>query len=277
MAPTEEERQAKLATLVPSLPAEDWGAKAEAKPEAIPPGRPEDRLDGLEADKLDGVSDDEDDEDEDEDELEGEGAALAGDFDMAGEMDDFLKFTRDALGISEAQYGEILESRAERGGASGLGLTESALTSRAAFVPKKAKAKAAADLPPVPDAMRPSPAALRESAQAARNPNLDSFDALMAAMSAQLHTKREPPPSAAAPKPAPKTDGDDVAMDEDAELDAELAGLLERDPKDAEAEAPADYGLIKNFLESYRSQGGAAGPVSTLAGRLGAPLPGSRA
>ena len=49
-------------------------------------------------------------------------------------------------------------------------------------------------------------------------------------------------------------EGDDDDVDEDG-LPRNLEGGL-------------DYNLIKNFLESFKSQGGLAGPVSSLAGRL---------
>lgn len=58
----------------------------------------------------------------------------------------------------------------------------------------------------------------------------------------------------------------------DAEMDAELHASLHagesEDEEDEEAPEPGDYRMIKNFLESFKAQGGLAGPVSTLAGRL---------
>lgn len=61
-----------------------------------------------------------------------------------------------------------------------------------------------------------------------------------------------------------------VSDDEDFEaaMDAELRAALEQEEGDSGAEEPMDYGLIKNFLESFKSQAGLAGPVSSLAGRL---------
>lgn len=56
--------------------------------------------------------------------------------------------------------------------------------------------------------------------------------------------------------------------DIEAAMDAELRSILERGDDDEEAEEPMDYNLIKNFLESFKSQGGLSGPVSNLAGRL---------
>lgn len=60
---------------------------------------------------------------------------------------------------------------------------------------------------------------------------------------------------------------DDIEAAMDAELQASL--LHAGDESDEElALEPGDYGIIKNFLESFKAQGGLAGPVSTLAGRL---------
>jgi len=54
-------------------------------------------------------------------------------------------------------------------------------------------------------------------------------------------------------------------------MNTELKSILERggdDDGDDDQEEPMDYNLIKNFLESFKSQGGLSGPVSNLAGRL---------
>lgn len=59
---------------------------------------------------------------------------------------------------------------------------------------------------------------------------------------------------------------DDIELD----MDAELRAALEKDDgmDEDENEEPMDYNLIKNFLESFKSQAGLSGPVSNLAGRL---------
>ena len=65
-------------------------------------------------------------------------------------------------------------------------------------------------------------------------------------------------------------------VEEDADIettmDAELKAALEQDDEDEEedlgAEGNIDYNLIKNFLDSFKSQAGLSGPVSNLAGRL---------
>lgn len=65
-----------------------------------------------------------------------------------------------------------------------------------------------------------------------------------------------------------------VEDEEDIEtaMDAELKAALERAGDEGDdsdiGEEPMDYNLIKNFLESFKSQGGLSGPVSNLAGRL---------
>jgi hypothetical protein len=136
------------------------------------------------------------------------------------------------------------------------------------------------------------------------NPNLDSFEAVMEAMEAELTNqktktptsvlkgKNKAPTSASAPAPAPTTsptpqrdakgkgkakvsfapdvDIADDDIDIEAAMEAELKAALERGDLDSdeEGEGGMDYNLIKNFLESFKSQGGLSGPVSNLAGRL---------
>jgi hypothetical protein len=57
---------------------------------------------------------------------------------------------------------------------------------------------------------------------------------------------------------------DDVEM----LLDQELKDSLQQDEEEEElGNADVDYNLIKNFLESFKSQGGLSGPVGSLAGR----------
>lgn len=106
----------------------------------------------------------------------------------------------------------------------------------------------------------------------------------MRAMDAELSHLR---PSTAGPEPQPhpslltkKDKGKaraapadvDVDMDIEDSMQAELESLLEQEharESDEEADRPSmDYNLIKNFLESFKSQGGLPGPVGNLAGRL---------
>jgi hypothetical protein len=96
-------------------------------------------------------------------------------------------------------------------------------------------------------------------------------------MDAELARTHKPKQTVKSAKPdkgkgkakAPSTEDD---ADIEAAMDTELRSMLERgdggsDEDDQEEEA-MDYNLIKNFLESFKSQGGLSGPVSNLAGRL---------
>jgi hypothetical protein len=60
----------------------------------------------------------------------------------------------------------------------------------------------------------------------------------------------------------------DIETTMDAELKAALEQDDEADEEGLDVEGNIDYNLIKNFLESFKSQAGLSGPVSNLAGRL---------
>lgn len=188
-----------------------------------------------------------------------------------GERDDFLKFAREALGLTEEQYGDILRSREKRG----------------AFVPRKEESDdlhhkkpsirssgEASGRPSKPDS--PLPAHKATAVKQQPNSRLDSFEALMAAMDTELSKARQgaqvnPVAPGQNETTSAQMDVDDegIASDEEefdfADLDAELAAALKRDESDS---APGDYTMIKNFLESFKSQNGLAGPVSNVFGRL---------
>lgn len=68
--------------------------------------------------------------------------------------------------------------------------------------------------------------------------------------------------------PAPQNADIEAAMD--AELRAALETERDGDDDDGDENdgGRVDYNLIKNFLESFKSQGGLSGPVGNLAGRL---------
>jgi uncharacterized membrane protein YdfJ with MMPL/SSD domain len=126
------------------------------------------------------------------------------------------------------------------------------------------------------------------------NPELDSFEAVMEAMEKELERLKsgsvEIPPKAPredestmlkAKRKARMTVDDGGDEDEDMEdveqqMDAELKATLKKDHEvvsseeddEVDDEPPMDYAMIKNFLESFKSQQGMAGPVSGLAGRL---------
>lgn len=126
------------------------------------------------------------------------------------------------------------------------------------------------------------------------NPNLDSFEAVMQAMDAELNQSRQttlkkkkgkgrvPTLPTGDPEISGKGISKSKSMDEDgeedldveAQMEAELKAMLEygggdmEEPDSGEEEVPMDYNLIKNFLESFKSQAGLSGPVGNLAGRL---------
>ncbi|KZT61276.1 SGT1-domain-containing protein [Calocera cornea HHB12733] len=136
------------------------------------------------------------------------------------------------------------------------------------------------------------------------NPNLDSFERVMEAMEEELaRAKAEKARSGKgkaradvkgkgkgkgkALAPAEEADDDDDDNEDEDEMlramDAELRSALKRgeradgdagddgdgeDEDGDEEDAPMDYNLIKNFLESFKSQAGLAGPVSGMVGRL---------
>jgi hypothetical protein len=61
-----------------------------------------------------------------------------------------------------------------------------------------------------------------------------------------------------------QADGD-IDLDVEEAMEAELQSVLDTDEFFG---GGTDYNLIKNFLESFKSQGGLSGPVGNLAGRL---------
>lgn len=60
---------------------------------------------------------------------------------------------------------------------------------------------------------------------------------------------------------------------ENFDIDEEMANELKVMMQESGNAEHMDYTLIKNFLESFKSQQGLSGPVSNLIGRLGWQLP----
>jgi hypothetical protein len=143
---SELEKQDRLDKLVAPLEDSEWGAAAAAKARELntakeaasspssktSPSKPKETVTSVFHDKFDGVSDSEESEDdempiangtktarfenEDDDDLapqvvDDEGLQFG-----PGEMEEFLNFTREALGLSEEQFGDIVQSRKDRGG-----------------------------------------------------------------------------------------------------------------------------------------------------------------
>ncbi|THV06071.1 SGT1-domain-containing protein [Dendrothele bispora CBS 962.96] len=226
-------------------------------------------------DKYEGVdSDDETDEEDDEDpESEEDKPQVVGDIeiDMNEEQEEFLEFSRQALGISDDQWKSILQDRRDRG----------------AFVPKglgSNQFSAKPDSAPSPKEREQN--TRTEKSTSTPNPNLDSFEAVMKAMDAELNrskTKKDssfrstPTSTSAKGKGKAKATTEDEDEDEDdhldieAALEAELKAALEKGEdvdEDGLGQSDVDYNLIKNFLESFKSQDGLSGPVGNLLGRL---------
>ncbi|KAM0755174.1 SGT1-domain-containing protein [Meredithblackwellia eburnea MCA 4105] len=311
-----EERARRMEGLVEALPASEWGQKEFPVDTAPPPlqqtTQPSQPLPSrppkLTQNSYDGASDssssddekpegeeglNEESDDEDAPAVEEEGDEM----DMGEEMDEFLTFATETLGLSKEQYEGILSERRGRG----------------AFVPTPGKAKTVNVLPKSSSSSKaaaqpqsvgtaatapaPAPMPTPQERQPLRNPNLADFDALMEQMEQELGKARKakssskvtpPPPIAAKSAPNPKptskkkasdttskivVDSSDSEGDEDeemAEMDAELSRLF-KSSEDGGGEM--DLNLVKNFLASFESQGGFAGPAGNLSGRLGFTLP----
>ncbi|KAF7320025.1 SGT1-domain-containing protein [Mycena kentingensis (nom. inval.)] len=205
---------------------------------------PRDRYDGVD-------SDDETDEEGDADsEEEDDQPTVVGDveIDMGEEEDEFLEFSRQALGISDEQWGDILRDRKDRGAFVPPGV---AVPAKNLNVPKASPSVTGRLPEPGP---RPNV-----------NPNLDSFEAVMRAMDEELsrsRTKAKSKPDAKGKGKAATVEQVSDEEDIDSAMDRELRAALERgeDDDEYEGEPPMDYNLIKNFLESFKSQGGLSGP-----------------
>lgn len=222
-----------------------------------------------------------------------------GDVNMGDEENDFLEFSRKALGLNDEQWADILKERRDRG----------------AYVPSPGAKKAAGPAPP-PQAPVPAPATGEP------NQALNSFETMMKAMEDELARHNQGKDEAMAEEPAaprfvkpakkdastspPKNsprhkgglkpgkgkssrfqrlqdlpseaDLDDMDDEQLAAMDAELKLALEGVSDDdgdlpeasqLDAGSKQQYDMMKNFLESYRSQGGQSGVVGNLFGRLG--------
>ncbi|KAI0274784.1 SGT1 protein-domain-containing protein [Gloeopeniophorella convolvens] len=232
-----------------------------------PPILPRDQYEGVDSDDTDdedaAVLDD-DEEEEDQPQVVGEVEV-----DMAEEEEEFLEFSRQALGISDEHWREIIRERKSRG----------------AFVPAHVvtESHAPATKATAPDRITSSGLPKSDhspstSGPQAKNPNLNSFEAVMKAMDEELARSKSKGQRQGSSSLSSEGKGKQKAPAQDAEtmdiehaMDAELKAALDHDEDDdvdLDAEGGMDYNLIKNFLESFKSQAGLSGPVSNLAGRL---------
>ncbi|KAG8742893.1 hypothetical protein FRC12_015236 [Ceratobasidium sp. 428] len=267
---------------------------------------PRDRFDGVDSDDEDtdpedpetaiknGLSNDDSESEEDRPTVVGEI-----EIDMDEEQEEFIKFSREALGIDDALWSRIMEERSNRGASIPKPDAQS-LDERppGSVAPTSASENLDGnemhwfDAPPKQHAPRTPASGPRPNG----NPKLDSFEAVMEAMEAELQASRSKSkakpnlqPSALKPssskgkeKAAPsgetgKSKRVRITEDEDAEdiegaMERELRAALgetgDSDEDEGGPETSMDYNLIKNFLESWKGQAGLAGPVSGLAGRL---------
>ncbi|KAF9229591.1 SGT1-domain-containing protein [Gyrodon lividus] len=249
---------------------------------------PRDRYEGVDSDD---DSDDDDSSDplaggDDEDvESEEDRPQVVGEIeiDMNEEEAEFLEFSRQALGISDEMWGDIVNERRKRGAFVPASVTAEKKPLPTTSAPVKQAEKQSSKQAAAPEKYRTPAPGPRPNA----NPNLDSFEAVMQAMDAELFRLRQSPaelkPKRSSPRPPPhmgkgkgKTPAApanaDVDMNIEASMDAELKALLEQgetgDEDEEDGEPSMDYNLMKNFLESFKSQAGLSGPVGNLAGRL---------
>ncbi|KAG9124570.1 hypothetical protein FRC07_011088 [Ceratobasidium sp. 392] len=293
----------------PSSVSHELGQQSSQKNRERPlqrPILPRDRFDGVDSDDedtdpedletavKDGLPDDDSETEEDRPTVVGEV-----EIDMDEEQEEFIRFSREALGIDDTLWSRIMEERSNRG----------------AFVPKskvpnlgKNSPDGAAPKPTLEDLggnemhwldAPPKQHTPRTPASGPRpngNPNLDSFEAVMEAMEAELHASRSAVKSKSNPQPSTlksavskgkgkegsraetgkskqvritEDDTEDIEDAMERELRAALGENGDSDENDEGGpEVSMDYNLIKNFLESWKGQAGLAGPVSGLAGRL---------
>ncbi|KAG1826246.1 SGT1-domain-containing protein [Suillus subaureus] len=252
-----------------------------------PPILPRDKYEGVDSDDESSSSDPLAGGDEEDVESEEDRPQVVGDVEvnMDEEEAEFLEFSRQALGISDQQWGDIINDRKGRGAFVPTSITAENTTSTSTG-PLNNKSDSSA-----------LPAQGRQPVPGPRpnvNPNLDSFEAVMQAMDAELNQSRQTAlkkkrgkekvptlPTGDLEIPLSKGNSKSKLMDEDgedldieAQMEAELKAVLEygggdmEEPDSGEEEVPMDYNLIKNFLESFKSQAGLSGPVGNLAGRL---------
>lgn len=252
-----------------------------------PPILPRDKYEGVDSDDESSSSDPLAGGDEEDVESEEDRPQVVGDVevDMDEEEAEFLEFSRQALGISDQQWSDIIKDRKGRGAFVPTSIMVENTTStstRSSTNKSESSAPPAQGRQPVPG---PRPNV---------NPNLDSFEAVMQAMDAELNQSRQttlkkkkgkgrvPTLPTGDPEISGKGISKSKSMDEDgeedldveAQMEAELKAMLEygggdmEEPDSGEEEVPMDYNLIKNFLESFKSQAGLSGPVGNLAGRL---------
>ena len=235
--------------------------------------------------------------DEDEEMEEGDEDA---EVDMGDEEAEFLKFARDALGVNEQMWADIITSREARGGQSISASRAGEVTDAPAFVPQSQKTKS----------QDREELSAKSASAGPRDPtdgpdqSLDTFDKVMAAMDSEYTRKvpaiapaqkkqkdvsgsslKLPPKGQSLPQLPTEADIDEMDEEELAAMDRELkealkgAGMSDdeaddgelgtEDAKASDGDESREYRMMRDLMESYRSQGGQSGAVGNLFGRLG--------
>ena len=234
--------------------------------------------------------------------------------DMGEEEEEFLRFSREALGISDDMWEGILRNRRERGGGclAWQWQLPSELTQYEAFVPKpvaipvhdatverapsQALKKAASTLPGIAKSTTITTGPATSLDPGSVNLELDSFEKVMAAMDVELAKVKTNSPAAPVISGKSKFDSlstlpveadlDKMNEDDLAAMDRELRAALQgagadeegiddigeldvEEARELEGEDRREYKMMRDFLESYRSQAGGSGVVGNLFGRLG--------
>ncbi|CAE6459920.1 unnamed protein product [Rhizoctonia solani] len=260
---------------------------------------PRDRFDGVDSD------DDTDPEEEesalnvlpDDGESEEDRPTVVGEveIDMDNEQEEFIKFSREALGIDDALWSKIIEERKNRGAFIPGSHTKNGASTSASHA-TKTQSSTGNEMHWLDDTPKQkTPRAPTVGPKAHANPKLDSFEAVMEAMEEELRSSRNKTNTSAKPSalkvPQDKGKGKGVPREEDKKRTSKQVRIAEHDEhgmedietamerelrealnenenSDEDGEVSMDYNLIKNFLESFKGQAGASGPVSNLAGRL---------
>lgn len=208
-------------------------------------------------DRFDGVEDSDDESETGAEEDEEEKPALVGELevDMNDEQEEFIEFSREILGITPDLWSSIIKERQDRG----------------VFVPNSVSTiKESRKLKEIPS----SSPLKKEEQETQENSKLNSFEAVMDALDVELHRIKE---EKGGPKGKGIANPDFVEAQgettENFDIDEEMANELKVMMQENGNAENMDYTLIKNFLESFKSQQGLSGPVSNLIGRMGWQLP----
>ncbi|PWN49710.1 hypothetical protein IE53DRAFT_131144 [Violaceomyces palustris] len=237
-----------------------------------------DRWLGLEREDLERSKRGKQAEDDDDEDHEIEFDHVDDDDDEEGEMKRFLEFTRKALGLSPEQYDMILNERKERGafvpkfqngGSSEQNKNKNDKEDKLKSPPSKpsrspgtTKSARVDESPPQP----PPSNKPKSKQQRQEGTELDTFEKVMSAMERKLDEK--------------KKTSNPTSMEEEEEetllrsQDQELVSKLVPSSSSSSSSQELKLNLVENFLRSFQSQNGEAGPVSNLAHSLGVrPLP----